>query len=80
MSCGKAILASDIPTIREVLKHQHSCIFCKSDDINDWVNSLLLLYKDETKRKMLGANARKVFMKKYTWNARAKNILKSLAI
>ena len=39
MSHKKAIIASDLPVIREVLNERNS-VLVKSDDINLWINVL----------------------------------------
>lgn len=78
MSSGKAIMTSDLPALREVLKHKYSAILCRSNDTDDWANSLKSLNDDESKRKEIGANARKEFLSKYTWGSRAKKILDSI--
>jgi glycosyltransferase involved in cell wall biosynthesis len=80
MSSGKAIVASDLPALREVLEYKDNAILCNTDNVYEWVNSLKLLYKDEAQRKKIGTNARKEFLNKYTWDARAKNILDAISI
>ncbi len=73
MSYKKAIITSDFPVIREVLNEKNS-ILVKADDIDAWCKAINKL-KDEKLRKQLSDNAYKLFMDKYTWDHRAKEII-----
>lgn len=78
MAAGKAIVCSDLPVLREVLKPDYNCILCPSDDIKCWLNALYKLHVDEKLRKRLGENALYDLIQHYTWDARVKNILNNI--
>lgn len=75
MSSEKAIIASDLPVLKEILTHDTNVFFCKSDNILDWVNALNNLYQDDSKRVRLGKAAHEHFINNFTWNSRAKKII-----
>lgn len=78
MAAGKAILSSDLPVLREVLKHGKNSLLALPEDIDGWVSNLELVRKDVQLRDKLGENAKNDFENSYTWKARAGNILRSL--
>ena len=43
---GKPIIASKLPNIEEILKHEINALLCRHDNINDWVNALEKLKND----------------------------------
>lgn len=80
MSVGKAIIASDLPSLREVLINDVNAILCKPTEIDNWIQALKYLRDNHEKRTELGSIANEEFMKKYTWKVRANNILESMNI
>ncbi|MDQ1284098.1 MAG: glycosyltransferase family 4 protein [Patescibacteria group bacterium] len=78
MAVGKAILSSDLPVLKEVLRHGKNSLLASPEDIDGWVSNLELIRKDTELRKELGKNAKKDFENSYTWKARANNILSNL--
>jgi glycosyltransferase involved in cell wall biosynthesis len=74
MGQGKAIIASDLPVLREILEDGISAILAKPDDADSWENAIIKL-KDPKLRKHIGDLARKEALDKYTWFARAKQIV-----
>jgi len=75
MASGKAIIASDLPVLREVLEDEHNCLLVAPDDIEQWRGALLRLMKDSELRQRLGKQARDDLKKNYTWEARARRVL-----
>ncbi|MBR4578560.1 MAG: glycosyltransferase family 4 protein [Oscillospiraceae bacterium] len=75
MSYGKAILASDLPTIREVIVDGVNGLLADPDDAEDWARRIDELVCDKAKREALGAKARETLESKYTWDKRAAQIL-----
>jgi|SaaInlStandDraft_5_1057022.scaffolds.fasta_scaffold42449_2 glycosyltransferase involved in cell wall biosynthesis len=73
MSYKKAIIASDFPVIREVLNEENS-ILVEPDNIDAWIDSIEKL-KAKKIREQLSENGFKLFLNKYTWNKRAKEII-----
>ena len=78
MAAGKAIMCSDIPVLREVLKDRHNALLCSPEDIESWEKALILLCKNEKMRSQLAETAKRDFIYKYTWRSRAQNILLTL--
>jgi glycosyltransferase involved in cell wall biosynthesis len=77
MAARKAIIASDLPVLREVLENKKTALLCSPKNIDAWKKSLELLRDNIIFRKQLGSEANKVFLKKYTWISRAKKIFSS---
>jgi len=78
MASGKAIIASDLPVLREVLIHEVTAILYEPEDIKAWANGLINLRDNAKVRNYLGKRAREEFQKKYTWKTRAERVLQSL--
>lgn len=76
MSSRKAIIASDLPVLREILNESNS-ITVKPDLVEEWVGAITLL-KDESIRNRLATNAYNDFIKNYTWGKRAKDIVSKM--
>ena len=75
MAHKKAIIASDLPVLREVLNSKNS-ILIKPEDIDDLVKAISIFRKKEYREK-LGANALKDF-KKYSWKHRAESLMSKI--
>ncbi|MCK5232076.1 MAG: glycosyltransferase family 4 protein [Desulfobulbaceae bacterium] len=73
MSSKKAIIASDLPVLKEVL-NEKTAIFVPPNDIKLWKAAICAL-KNSTLRKELGNAAYKAFRANHTWNIRAKNVI-----
>ncbi|WP_035052230.1 glycosyltransferase [Carnobacterium pleistocenium] len=76
MSHGKAIIASNLPTIQEVLTDGVDSFLVDSDNIEEWGRKLDVLVENYSIRNKFGKNAYDNFKKKYTWDIRAKKIIK----
>jgi glycosyltransferase involved in cell wall biosynthesis len=72
MSHKKAIIASDLPVIREILNEKNS-ILVKCDDIKSWINSIQKL-KNFKNRDTIAKQALIEFYN-YTWKNRAMRVL-----
>lgn len=75
MSFGKAILVSDLPTIREVVENGVDSVMCNPDDLDSWIENLDYLVNNKNFRDILGENAMKKFKNNYTWKKRVNYIL-----
>lgn len=73
MHMGRAILSTDMPSLKEVLKHDSNG-FIATDDSEDIDRKFKLLVSDTGLRRRLGDNARED-VKKFTWNERARKII-----
>ncbi|MEV5880819.1 glycosyltransferase family 4 protein [Streptomyces sp. NPDC052101] len=75
MSYGKAIIASDLPVLREVLDDGANCLLCPPDSVDAWADAVKRLAEDRTLREALGAEARRRLHDRHTWRARADQVL-----
>jgi glycosyltransferase involved in cell wall biosynthesis len=73
MAAGKPIVASDLPSIREILNDTNA-IFFTPDDARSLAGAIEKAATDQTAMARIGEAARKDAMR-YTWNERAKSIL-----
>jgi len=77
MAHGKAIVASDLPVLREVL-HDSIAILVDPSAIEEWKNAIRF-FANATKRDRFGLAAREEFLKHYTWDIRSKKIFQSIS-
>jgi glycosyltransferase involved in cell wall biosynthesis len=76
LACGRAILCSDLPVLREVL-HDGNALLLPPEDAGAWMAALEGLRRDPARRAALGAQARQD-VTQYTWQARAARVLEGL--
>jgi glycosyltransferase involved in cell wall biosynthesis len=74
MSAGKAIIVSDMPVLREVLSPEEAMMVAP-DDSEAWIDALDKLEREPGLRKTIGTAALETFLKKYTWDQRASDIV-----
>lgn len=74
MMAGRAIIASDLPSTREVVSHLQSAFLIRPSDVEALVRALKTLQNDPELRNRLAENAAKL-AQNYTWQARAAAIL-----
>lgn len=75
MAAGKAMVASRLPVLEEVLEDGRTAVLCEPTDVDAWAKTLKDLCDDPQRRVRLGEAAREVFLAKYTWDRRAELIL-----
>ncbi len=73
MACGRAIVSSDLPVIREVLD-ETSAVFCPPEDPEAWSRALQSLISDPSRRANLARRAQEA-VEHYTWIERARRAL-----
>ena len=73
MSAKKLIIVSDLPVLREVL-NESNALLVEVDNINAWVSALIKA-QDSQLRERLATKAYDDFLGRFTWEARAKNVL-----
>ncbi|MBN2257115.1 MAG: glycosyltransferase [Anaerolineaceae bacterium] len=78
LASGRAIMASDLPVLHEVL-NERNAVLLPPEEINAWQHALLHLALDSHLRMNLGHQAR-IDAAKYTWVKREKTILKGISI
>jgi glycosyltransferase involved in cell wall biosynthesis len=75
MACGKAIIASDLPVLREVLTHGETALMVPPEDIDAWADALSTLEGNPSFRERLGREARRLLAEEYSWRKRADRVL-----
>lgn len=77
MAMSRAIVASDLPVLRECLDHEQTALLVPAADVTAWAAAIDRLRDDEG-RARLGAAARARFLARHTWPQRAVGILADL--
>ena len=75
MSSEKPIISSKLPVIEEVLINNYNALLVAPDDLQMWRDAVLRIIEDVALRERLSKNARTDFVTKYTWEARARDVL-----
>jgi len=75
MAMGKAIVASNLEQIGEVLEHKKTAWLVKPGNIKELTEGIIILARDKELRNMLGRNAGEVAMEKYAWD---KHVLRTI--
>jgi glycosyltransferase involved in cell wall biosynthesis len=70
MACGRAIVSSDLPVIREVL-NERNAVLCPPEDAESWARALRELIADPGRRQALAQQVLKD-AQQYTWVERAR--------
>jgi len=76
MASGKAIVASDLPVLREVL-NEKMAVLVPPADLGAWLRALRRC-QDEVYRQTLAQNAYNVLREHYTWDKRAQKVLEGV--
>ncbi|MBI5164567.1 MAG: glycosyltransferase family 4 protein, partial [Magnetospirillum sp.] len=74
MALGRAIVAPDQPSIREVLRHGHDALLFPPQDRAAFRAAILALCGDEALRRRLGEAASRTIDGGYTWDSNAARI------
>lgn len=78
MACGRPILSSNLPVLREVLD-QDSAILLPPDDAVAWASALRELSTDSQRQNALGKKAR-LKADQYSWEGRAQRVLEGITV
>ena len=78
LAAGRAIIASDLPVIREILNDSNSMLL-PTNDAAAWIGALRTLMFDPGQRGWLAAHARED-ASQYSWKARAERALEGLEL
>ena len=78
MAAGKAIVCSDLPVLKEVLCHKKTALLVDPESPEAWEQALGQLRDDIFLRERLGLEAQEIFNTRYTWQARARQILSKI--
>lgn len=74
MASERAILASDLPSIRDVIQHEETAMIFEAENKEALANAIGRLRDDPSLRERLGIAAREAVFREYTWAARAQHI------
>ena len=78
MGMGKAIIASDLEQIGDVLEHGKTAYLVPPGDIQALADAIAIVSKDKKLQIQLGENARKEVVAKYTWDKHVDMLLEYL--
>ena len=73
MAMGKAVIASKLPALEEIIQHEKTGLLYKPDDLEDLTRSIEKCIEDPVLREQLGTNAHEWVMKNRTWDTVVKN-------
>ena len=79
MAMGKAIVASDLEQIGEVLEHGRTAWMVPPNDPASLTEALRVLLDDPARRAALGAAARLEVVDRYTWREHTRRTIERLA-
>jgi glycosyltransferase involved in cell wall biosynthesis len=77
MAMGKAIVASNLDQLAQVLEHQHTALLVEPGNAKELANAIRLLEQDADLRRWLGVAARETAVARHTWE---QNVARVLAI
>lgn len=69
LSCGCAVVCSDIPPHKEIIKHEHNGLLAKVKSPKDIASAINRFISDESLRKECGINARKTVEERFSKDA-----------
>ncbi len=75
MATGKAIVASRLEQIAEILEHNTTALLVSTQNVNELCDAIDTLIQNPGLREKLGDNARKEVIENYTWKKHCKRIL-----
>jgi glycosyltransferase involved in cell wall biosynthesis len=76
MAAGKAIVASDLPNLREVLRHEWNCLLVPHADPRAWAEAIERLRTDPLLRQRLSRQARADAVERYSYETRFQHIFR----
>ena len=78
MAMGKAIVASDLGQIGEIIEDRVNGLKVTPGSVEALVEAILILAEDEGLRLRLGKQARKDVVEKYTWRSNARRVMEEV--
>jgi len=67
MSCGKAVVTTDIPGVRDAARHGENAWLVKPESVTELTQGICTLLRDPDLRRRLGKNARSTVLRAFTW-------------
>ena len=78
MSAERPIVTSDLPVLCEIVKDGHTALLCPPGNAPAFADALRRLAADPDLRARLGAASRDLLEAEYTWEKRARSVLKGI--
>ncbi|HEU0030803.1 MAG TPA: glycosyltransferase family 4 protein [Kofleriaceae bacterium] len=78
MASGTPLVASDLPVLAEVLRHEHNALIAPADDLPAWEAAVRRLVDDRALARSIASRAYDDLVEHYTWDARVKTIFTGL--
>lgn len=78
MAHEKAIVVTDLPSIREVMNDGKDALLLNAHETDKWVEAIEKLAESLELRKQLSSNARKKLEEEYSWVVRTQKIIKKV--
>ena len=75
MSMGKAIVATNLGQVGDVLEHENTALLCEPGSSDDISSAIMRYVRDKDIRVKTGKNARKIAEEKYTWRLNAQTAI-----
>lgn len=75
MAAEKPIISSDLPVLREIVRHGENAHLCPPDQPEAWVEAIEKIANDRDYAKKISAQAKRDFESKYTWKQRAQKLI-----
>jgi glycosyltransferase involved in cell wall biosynthesis len=80
MAAGAPIVASDLPVLGEVLRHEHNALIAPADDVTGWQHAIERLVTDPALARRLAEQAYVDLVRDHTWDARVRGIFAELSL
>jgi glycosyltransferase involved in cell wall biosynthesis len=80
MASGVPVVASDLPVLQEILRHEENALIAPAGDVEAWQRAVERLLADPSLAERLGTAARADVEERYTWDARARNVVAGLGL
>ena len=80
MAMGKAVIASKLPALEEIIQHEKTGLLYTSDNLQSLVESIEKCIQDDDLTKSLGDSAKEWIEENRTWDIVVKNSLKAYEI
>jgi glycosyltransferase involved in cell wall biosynthesis len=75
---GRAVVASRVPPIQEVIEHGISGLLFAPNDKDDLLKQITSLVADRARREQLGTNLKKKIRTEYTWEKNTKSVIEAI--
>jgi glycosyltransferase involved in cell wall biosynthesis len=79
MASGTPFVTSALPVLQEVLVDRETAYLCEPEDLDSWQRTLEEIRDQPDEALRIANRAREVFLKRYTWQARAAAVLDGVA-